>query len=113
MVKVKISTKQKKSSKDITGPKIKLKSKLIPYSPTEEILKGDVIARAIFECLCDNHPEGVMEMISIYVNALNKLQATKNSDLPRSTLYYNLKQKNPTIRTLAKIISMSAGSIHQ
>lgn len=69
-----------------------------------------MIARAIFECLRDNDPEGVMEMISIYVNALNKLQAAKNSDLSRSTLYHSLKQKNPTIKTLAKLVSMSADS---
>lgn len=110
MVKAKISPKQKKYSKNISRQKIKAKAKLIPYSPTEEIIKGDVIARAIFECLRDNDPEGVIEMITIYVNALNKLQAAKESDLPRSTLYHSLKQKNPTIKTLAKLVSLSAGA---
>ncbi len=113
MVKAKISLKQKKSSKSIARPKVKKNITFTPYSPTEEILQGDVIARAIFECLRDNDPEGVMEMIAIYVKALNKMQAAKDSDLSRSTLYHSLKQKNPTVKTLAKLVSMSANAAQQ
>jgi DNA-binding phage protein len=109
MAKTKISQKQKKSLKNI--PKVKLKSDtgVKPYSPTEEILQADLIGRAIVECLRNNDPEGVMEVISIYLNTLNRVKTAQEANLSRSTLYHSLRYKNPTIKTLAKI--MSAESI--
>ena len=87
--------------------KFKLKSgaNVKPYSPTEEILQGDLIGRAIIDCLTNNDPEGVMEAISIYLNTLNKVKTAKQAHLSRSTLYHSLRYKNPTIKTLAKIMS--------
>lgn len=78
--------------------------KLIPYSPTQEILKGDLTAKAIMECLLNNDPEGVIEVISTYLEVLNKVKSAQRVDLPRSTLYHSLKMKNPTIKTLAKLM---------
>ena len=73
--------KQKKSLKNILKVD---KTKLIPYSPTEELLDENFnspteelldenfIGKAILECLKNNDSEGVMEVISIYFNTLNK-----------------------------------------
>jgi DNA-binding phage protein len=62
------------------------------------------MALAIFECLQNNDPEGAMEMIAIYLDAVNKSKLQKEASLPKSTLYSALKHGNPTIKTLAKIM---------
>jgi len=62
------------------------------------------IGEAILECLLDNDPDGVMEMISTYLEAVNKSKMSKKNKLHRSTLYSAFKHKNPTIKTLAKIM---------
>ncbi len=46
----------------------------------------------------------VMEIIEDYLYALNKSNFLKKADIPRSTMYQLLKRKNPTIKTLAKIM---------
>jgi predicted transcriptional regulator len=45
-----------------------------------------------------------MEVISAHLNALNKVHFAKESEIPRSTVYYSMKSKNPTLRTVAKLI---------
>jgi len=104
MVKKKTSKNPKKSMQNT--PKVKLKNEhlLEEYSPTEEIIEGTLIGEAIWECLQNNDPEGVVEMIEIYLNAVNKVKAAKENKLPRSTMYHALKGKNPTIKTLAKMV---------
>lgn len=46
-----------------------------------------------------------MEVIGIYLDTHNKSKLLKEKNIPRSTLYSNLKAKNPTLKTLAKLIS--------
>ena len=88
-------------------PNLKLKkdAPVIDYSPTEELLDETFIAKAIWECLKNNDPEGVMEVIETYLQAVNKVKAAQNTELPRSTLYNAIKGKNPTIKTLAKLVN--------
>ncbi len=105
MAKAKTSPKQKKSSENIQSVKLKSNTGVKPYSPTKEILQGDLIGKAIVECLMNNDPEGVMEVIAIYLGTLNRVKAAQQANLSRSTLYHSLRYKNPTIRTLAKIMS--------
>lgn len=75
--------------------------------PLKELLNPQKTALAILECLQNNDPEGVMEMIAIYLNAINKSQLRKQSKLSKSTMFSALKHRNPTIKTLAKIIHAS------
>jgi len=89
----------------ILSLKIKKNSGVIEYSPTEKLLDEDLIGRAIWECLKNNDPEGVIEVINAHLRAVNKAQSSKKSALARSTMYHSLKSKNPTIATLAKLIN--------
>jgi probable addiction module antidote protein len=73
-------------------------------NPTEELLDEELIGRAIWECLKDGDSEGVIEVISIYLEATNKTQVAKETSMARSTMYHTLKSKNPTIKTLAKLV---------
>ncbi len=73
--------------------------------PLKELIDPKKTALAILECLQNNDPEGVMEMIAIYLEAKNKTALRKGVALPKSTMYSALKHRNPTIKTLAKLMS--------
>jgi DNA-binding phage protein len=105
MVKIKTSKKPKKFSKNIV--KIKPNAPIIEYSPLEEVLNSDLVAKAILDALKNGDHEGVMEAISTYLYTVNIAKTAKAANLSRSTLYHNLKHKNPTIKTLAKIVHAS------
>lgn len=73
-------------------------------NPREELLDEALIGQAVWECLKNGDSEGVIEVIQIYLNAVNKTQIAKESSMARSTMYHTLKSKNPTVKTLAKLI---------
>ena len=104
MAKAKTSPKQKKFSKTIQARRLKKNTGVVSYSPTKTLLDEDFISRAIWECLKNNDPEGVVEVIEAHLEAVNKTQLAKKGSLARSTMYHSLKVKNPTVTTLAKLI---------
>ena len=104
MGKVKTSRKQKKSFGSTRKLKLKPGTGLVKYSPTEELLDERFIAIAVWDCLKNNDPEGVIEIIQAHLAVVNKQERIKEAHLPRSTLYNTFKGKNPTIRTLAKMV---------
>jgi DNA-binding phage protein len=83
---------------------MKNKADLIAYDPIKEMTDENFIVKAILECLRNNDPEGVMEVIQMYLAALEKTQFVQKALVPKSTLYHSLKSKNPTIKTLAKLV---------
>lgn len=114
MVKVMISHRQRKSLGSIRKMKAKKEFKLkkdahvIDYSPTQELLNEDFIAKAVWECLKNNDPQGVIEVIEAHLEMVNKVKASENIELPRSTMYNAFKGKNPTVKTLAKLVNCCA-----
>jgi predicted transcriptional regulator len=50
----------------------------------------------------------LMEVISTYLEAVNKVKVAEENKLPRATMYKALKGKNPTIKTLAKLVNCCA-----
>ena len=74
------------------------------HNPSEYLTNTDNIGKAIVECLENNDPEGVMEVISIYLEAVNKTKISQDNALHRQTVYSALKHRNPTIKTLAKLM---------
>lgn len=107
MVKRKISKKRQRSIEKYTRTGLDKIKGLTRLYPLEELVDTQQTALAILECLQDNDPEGAMEMISIYLGALDKAKLREHSDLPKSTMYSALKHRNPTIKTLAKIMYSS------
>lgn len=87
--------------------KVKRTAKLKKFDP-DKYLSADFIGAAIMECLLNNDPAGVVELLAIYLEEHNKVEIFKNAEVPRSTVYQAFKHKNPTIRTLAKIMSAAA-----
>ena len=83
---------------------IKSKKKLREYDPMKDLLDEQLIAKAVWECLKDNDPDGVIEILEIHLRAKNKSKLAKEYDLPRTTYYHAFKSKNPTLHTLAKLV---------
>lgn len=81
---------------------------LIPFNPVEEFLDPAFFGKTIVAYLENNDPDGVIELINNYLELSNKSQLAQRAHMARSTLYYSLKQKNPTLKTLAKIMHASA-----
>jgi DNA-binding phage protein len=99
--------KRKKFSENM--PKLRLKKgvRVSRHDPFKALLDEKLIAQAFWECLKDNDPEGAVEVVSAHINALNKVHLAKETEIPRSTLYHFMKNKNPTIKTVAKLIHCS------
>jgi len=108
MGRTKTSVRGKASTKNIqrkkTFPTIKPGMGVKSYNPTKALLDEKRIGRAIWECLKNGDPEGVIEVIQIHLEACNKTKLVKQAQLPKTTLYHSLRSKNPTIRTLAKFV---------
>lgn len=107
MGKIKTSKKRQRSSGRSRKVNLNKVKGLTRVSPLKELADPQQTALAILECLQNNDPEGVMEMITIYLDALNKARLTQKAQLPKSTMYSALKHRNPTIKTLAKIMHAS------
>lgn len=108
MDKTKTLRRPRKSSlntlKNKTQLKIKKGVKVKKFSP-DKYLSKEFIGSAIMECLLNNDPQGVVELLEIYLDEHNKVALLKDANVARSTAYQALKHKNPTIKTLAKIVS--------
>lgn len=83
---------------------LKENAEVSEYEPFEFILNEQNLAAAITECLMTNYPNGIVDILEHYLNACNKSALLKKAHLSRSTMYQLLKKRNPTIRTLAKLI---------
>ena len=82
----------------------KLKKQPREYDPTRDLLDEQLISQAVWECLKENDPEGVIEILEAHLRAKNKSKLAREQDLPRTTLYHAFKSKNPTLHTLAKLV---------
>ena len=107
MAKAKTLIRRKKSFGNTPKLLLKKSIKLVKHDPFKTLLDEKLIAQAFWECLKENDPEGAMEVITTHLNALNKVQFAKESEVPRSTVYHSMKSKNPTLRTVAKLIHCS------
>ncbi|MFA6263167.1 MAG: hypothetical protein WCW33_01000 [Candidatus Babeliales bacterium] len=112
MVKAKTSRGQKESAKATPKLKIKKSANVIAYNPTQELLDETLIRNAIWECLKNNDAHGVMKVLDAYLEAANKEAVCQEMSLARSTLYHSLKEKNPTLKTLAKLVSATHVVMH-
>lgn len=102
MDKTKISHKPEKSSPK--NLKIKNWKGITKCNPEETLLDEKLVANAIFECLKENDTEALMEIVDGYLSALNRSKFSRDKKIPRSTIYHSLRRRNPTIKTLAKIV---------
>ena len=104
MDKTKTSHRQKTSTSREKSTRIGDFEGVREHNPSKRLLDKKFVGAAILECLSNNDPRGVMEIIMLYLDTLNKTQLSAKSHIARSTLYHSLKGRNPTIKTLAKLV---------
>lgn len=108
MVKTRTSRRRRRSLRNTSHQKSsrvrKDKMGIDIYDPTKALLDEDRIGRAIWECLKEGDSEGVIEIIQIHLDAVNKTQMARKARLAKTTLYHSFRKKNPTIKTLAKLV---------
>ena len=78
------------------------------YNPMKNLLDTKKMGAAVMECLIENDTDGALEIIEGYLYALDRTQFLKDAKISRSTAYNVFKRRNPTIKTLAKIMHASA-----
>ncbi len=84
--------------------KLKENTDVRKNNPREDLLDEELISRAVWECVKEGDFEGVIEVIKAYLEAVNKTEIAREASMARSTMYHTLKNKNFTIKTLAKLI---------
>lgn len=113
MAKAKIYARQKRSYQ--SGSKKKQQNEILTlkkgvrirrYDPLKTLLDEDLLAQAIWECLKDDEPEMIVEIIEAHLGALaiNKADLAKKAGVAKTTIYHSFKRQNPTLKTLAKIV---------
>lgn len=108
MVKTKTSKKHRTSLENLAKVDLDQIKGLRQAHPLSDLTdKSKIAMAAIFECLQNNDPEGAMEMVEIYLDAVNKPKMRRKTNLPKSTMYSALRHRNPTMKTLAKIMYSS------
>ena len=103
--KISISKQQKPRKKrvEIFSASLREEANVEAFKPETTLLDTRLIGNAIIQCLIENDPDGVVEIIAGHISCLNKSKFLKEANVSRSTMYKLFKTKNPTIRTLAKI----------
>ena len=92
-----ISSQPAESIEWVTGVKM--------FDPTKRLLNKRFVLEAITECLLNNDAEGAWEVVQTYLKAVNRASLARDSHVSRSTLEHCLQNKNPTIKTLFKLLS--------
>lgn len=112
MGKVKISKKPKislvKSPKFVT---LKAGVKSQKWSPTEELLRQDELAKSLFFALKEEDLNSFKEILKAHLEAKIKSHTAKVHGLAERTMYESLSETgNPSLKTLAKIVKMACAS---
>lgn len=102
MDKAKIFTKQSDCISDSLLPH--LGKGINICNPEKELLNEDLIAKALWECLCDGDTAEFMDILETHLLLKNKSKFCRESGLSRTTLYNTFKDKNPTLTTLSKLV---------
>lgn len=66
------------------------------------------VVAGIWKGLTENNTDLILESLNEYLNMINKTEFLKDSGISNRTLFHALKTKNPTIKTLCKIVSQIA-----
>ncbi len=103
-----LKTRRASKKRGDAGFILQEEANLKEYDPVKNLLNINKMGVAIMQCFIENDPDGVLEIIEGYLYALNKTQFLKEAKVPRSTAYNFFRRRNPTIKTLAKIIHASS-----
>lgn len=80
---------------------------LLKHNPSDFFKSHEKVALALLASLEEGDSEAFLEILNVYLSA-NRTKVSKETRLSRTTVQNAFSKKgNPTIRTLAKIVSQS------
>ncbi len=80
---------------------------LLKHDPCDFFRSHEKVALALLNSLEEGNPGAFLEILNVYLNA-NRTKISKETKLSRTTIQKALsKNGNPTIGTIAKIVSQS------
>jgi probable addiction module antidote protein len=106
MAKAGTSRKHERSLSAIEPVKLRTKRGLKRFSPDKYFSDSDAVAEALMECLKSGDAEGFKEILSTYLEVVNKVAFAKQAGIPERTLFRMLTPEgNPTLDNIAKVLS--------
>ena len=75
------------------------------WSPKNRLLNKRFILEAITECLLNGDATGAMEVVQIYLRAVNRAKLSRDAHVSKSTIEHCLQHGNPTVETIFKLLS--------
>jgi probable addiction module antidote protein len=107
MAKKKTSKKQSFCLKNMPIVKSKKTPLLLKHDPSVFFKSHEKVALALLTSLEEGDPGAFLEILNVYLSA-NRTKISKETKLSRTTIQKALsKNGNPTIGTIAKIVSRS------
>lgn len=85
MGKKKMLTGPKESSKELSKIDLDKIPGLTQVDPVSGLLDKEVLLASIMECIADNDPNSVIEMLESYYDALETAKKRKLRNIPKST----------------------------
>lgn len=102
--------KQELTLNDIPRVKIVKSNDIQRVNPKEFFMDSAKVGEALLQALTDNDPEAFLEILDTYLD-VNRSRTAKQGAIARSTIQAAFSKQgkaNPTLRTIAKIVSTAA-----
>ena len=107
MAKVATSAKHGRSLSAIEPIRLRTKKGLARFDAKKVLSDHDAVTQALMECLKLGDAEGFKEILSSYLEVVNKAAFAKRAGIPERTLFRMLTPEgNPTLENLARVFSV-------
>jgi len=107
MAKVATSTKRDRSLSAMEPIRLKTRKGLSKFNAKKVLSDHEKVSQALMECLQVGDPEGFKEILSSYLEVVNKSAFAKSAGIPERTLFRMLTPEgNPTLESLARVFSV-------
>lgn len=109
MARTATSTRRDRSLNAIESIRFKTRKGLSRFDPKKSLSDHDAVMQALMECLKLGDADGFKEILSAYLEVVNKATFAKRAGIPERTLFRMLTPEgNPTLENLAKVFSVLA-----
>jgi DNA-binding phage protein len=107
MAKAVTSAKRERSLSAIEPIKLKTRKGLSRFDAKKTLSNHEAVGQALMECLQLGDPDGFKEILSSYLEVVNKSVFAKKAGIPERTLFRMLTPEgNPTLENLARVFSV-------
>jgi len=106
MGKTATSQRRERSLNAIEPIKLKARKGLSRFNPRPFLSDHEAVSLALMDCLKQGDSDGFKEILSAYLEVVNKAAFAKNAGIPERTLFRMLTPAgNPTLENLARVFS--------